>query len=119
MKWKQLAVCILVGAVLMMPATMSATATSGDPATSVSNEGDGKHHIEISDGTIRIQDTHLSGPGLPTTSIDHQTFTVDSSTITFDGITFTIDGHTQTVGQVSITISDIGVVLENVSTSST
>jgi hypothetical protein len=97
---------------------MGATASSGDPATHMNKHAKGEHQIQISDGTIQIQDTHLSGPGLPTTSIEHQAFTIDSSTIHIDGVTLTIDGHTQTVGQTSITVDNIGIVLKDVSTSS-
>jgi hypothetical protein len=110
--------CLLVGAVLLTSVAMGATASSGDPATHVNEHARGEHQIQISDGTIQIQDTHLSGPGLPTTSIKHRAFTVDSSTIHIDGVTLTIDGHTQTIGQTSITMDNVGIVLKDVSTSS-
>ena len=107
-----------MGAVLLTSVAMGATASSGDPAIHVNDHAEREHQIQISDGTVQIQDAHLSGPGLPTTSIEHRAFTVDSSTIHIDGVTLTIDGHTQTIGQTSITVDNIGIVLKDVSTSS-
>jgi hypothetical protein len=109
--------CLLVGAVLLTSVAMGATATSSDPATHVNDHAGKEHQIQISDGTVQIQDTHLSGPGLPTTSIEHRAFTIDSSTIHIDGVTLTIDGHTQTVGRTSITLDNVGIILQDVSTS--
>ncbi|ODR80547.1 hypothetical protein BG842_03570 [Haladaptatus sp. W1] len=98
---------------------MGATASSGDSATHPNDRAEKEHQIQISGGTVQIHNTHLSGPGLPTASIEHQAFTIDSSTVHIDGVTLTIDGHTQTVGQTSITMDNVGIVLEDVSTSST
>lgn len=110
--------CLLVGAVLLTSVAMGTTASGSDPATHMNDHAGKEHQIQISNETIQIHDTHLSGLGLPTTSIEHRAFTIDSSTVHIDGVTLTIDGHTQTVGQTSITIDNVGIVLEDVSTSS-
>jgi hypothetical protein len=119
MQRKRLLMSLLVGTMLLASGAMSATATSSDPATPGNENAQAGHDIHLSDGTVRIQQTHLRGPGLPTTTIEHRAFTIDSSTITIDGFTLTIDGHTQTVGHATVTIDDVGIVLEDVSTGPT
>jgi hypothetical protein len=74
----------------------------------------GGQDITISDATITIADTNLSGPGFPNLSIDQQQYTLACSTMSIDGLHVSLDGKTYEIGHVNVTLKNIGVTLENV-----
>ncbi|WP_223301814.1 hypothetical protein [Haladaptatus sp. R4] len=78
----------------------------------------GGQDITVSDVTITVSDTHLSGPGFPDVSIDHRTYTLDDSTMSIDGLHVSVNGHQYEICNIDVTLKNIGVTLDNVQISS-
>lgn len=74
----------------------------------------GGQDVTISDATITVADTTLSGPGFPNLDVDQQQYTLECSTMSIDGLHVSFDGKTYEIGHVNVTLKNIGLTLENV-----
>ncbi len=78
----------------------------------------GNQDITISDATITISNTHLSGPGFPNLSIDHRSYTLADSTTSIDGLHVSVNGHQYEICHIDVTLKNIGVTMNDVQLSS-
>lgn len=111
---------ILIGmaGVLLLVAGISGAAAAGaaDEANASSDTVDlGEHHLVIEDATVRIADTHVTGPGLPEKSVDRAEYTIEETTVSTDEFDARINGHDVRFGALSVTVDNVGVILEDVS----
>lgn len=74
----------------------------------------GSQQITISDATMTVSDTTISGAGLPDATIEERTVHIEKSTTTIRGLQLSIDGQTYEFGRMTVTVEDVGVKLENV-----
>ena len=71
----------------------------------------------VSDATITVSGTTISGPGLPDTRVEGGTYTLDS-TVHVEGLDITHDGTTYVLCDATVHVEDVGVHLEDVTLSS-
>ncbi len=96
----------------------SATALAAGHATHNDVTKFGGQDITISNVTVTISDTHLSGPGFPNLSIDHQHYALADSTTSIDGLHVSFNGHNYDICHIDLRLKNIGVTLNNVQISS-
>jgi hypothetical protein len=74
----------------------------------------GSQRIIISDATVTVSNTTISGTGLPNLTLTDQTITVERSTTTISGLTVAVDGTTYEFGRTTVVVDDVGVRIEAV-----